>query len=82
MTQHRKDKEEARNIRNLKRLSTLKLWQLHLQSLSKPKRKPLLSDYYEDYELTVSTINNDRHENDDEDFIPLFDNIDAIINEK
>jgi len=41
-----------KNARNRRRLSTLKLWQLHLESLSTPQKKPLLSRYHEDSEIT------------------------------
>jgi len=58
MTQHspnsdKKVLEKAlRDARNSRRLSTLKLWQLHLQSLSTPKAKPLLKRYHDEYSVT------------------------------
>jgi len=59
MMEHGSNKEEQallqkalRDARNHQRLSTLKLWQLHIQSLSTPKSQPLLKRYRDDYDVT------------------------------
>jgi len=52
---HKKESKETRRLvseRDERRLSTLKLWQLHIQSLSKPENESLMKRYNEDYELT------------------------------
>jgi len=90
MTQHGTSKQQAlekalKSVRNHQRLSTLKLWQLHLQSLSTPKTKPLLTRYHEDYEVTemhivseTTIISSDDQQTrvkyiEDDDYLPMFD---------
>jgi len=58
-TQHKnkvtdRDKKKCLNER---RLSTLKLWQTHLESLSRPKSKPLIERSY----LADNELNNKCH---------------------
>lgn len=57
MTHNKQQKEVTAksrrdSLRNERRLSTLKLWQMHIQSLSKPENKPLVNRYHEEYEFT------------------------------
>jgi len=55
---HNKHKKETKDNRrhdskrDERRMSTLKLWQLHIQSLSKPENESKMERYHEDYELT------------------------------
>lgn len=46
------DSYQKTQIRNAKRLSTLKLWQMHLQSLTKPENTSLANRYNDNYEHT------------------------------
>ena len=56
MTQQKNKASEADDParRNQRRLSTLKLWQSHLQSLSQPKSKPLVQRFDQSNEFKVN----------------------------
>ena len=54
------------DARNQQRLSTIKLWQLHLQSISAPQNEPILKEYNENYEATDMTFANIGNQNDND----------------